>query len=254
MVSNGRPTVTLGGHYLWTDVFRFPGWRIQENPVSKRCRLLDDWERCHRVGSETDCLEHFNRLRGTAGWTVPEKPAVVLLHGICRDRLSMTWMARRLQSVGYQTYCLGYASTRAPIEDHAVALHRVVSRLENATRIHFVVHSMGGLVVRRYLQDHQDPRLGRLVMLGTPNLGAEKADRLHQWRLFQGLFGAAGRQLCTPAVDGGISAKLPNRAMMETGVVAGARGDGNGWSTMIPGDDDGTVTVASTRLPGSADF
>ncbi|MGL4464640.1 MAG: hypothetical protein ACRC1K_21010, partial [Planctomycetia bacterium] len=46
----------------------------------------------------------------------------------------------------------------------------------------------------------------------------------------------------------------PNRAMMETGVVAGARGDGNGWSTMIPGDDDGTVTVASTRLPGSADF
>ncbi|MGH7201938.1 MAG: esterase/lipase family protein, partial [Planctomycetaceae bacterium] len=124
------------------------------------------------------------------------------------------------------------------------------------TKIHFVVHSMGGLVVRSYLAKHaaggpDDPRFGRMVMMGVPNLGAHLADRLQQNWAYKAVFGPAGRQLVSG--EEGVIAELPTPEF-EFGILAGARGTNQGFNLLIPGDDDGTVGVASTRLPGAADF
>jgi pimeloyl-ACP methyl ester carboxylesterase len=108
---------------------------------------------------------------------------------------------------------------------------------------------MGGLVVRAYLAEHADERIRRMVMIATPNRGAELADLLKRNLVYRGLFGPAGRQLSTE----GLIPTLPTPDF-EFAVIAGARGTPTGWNRLIPGDDDGTVTVESTRLAGAADF
>jgi triacylglycerol lipase len=127
----------------------------------------------------------------------------------------------------------------------------VIESLDGIDEINFVTHSMGGLVVRAYSMDFDDPRIKRFVMLGTPNQGAELADITHQYWLLRTAAGPGARQLGTRA--DGLIPKLPV-PKWEFAVIAGSRGTADGWNPLIPGDDDGTVTVESTKLPGAADF
>ena len=90
-----------------------------------------------------------------------------------------------------------------------------------------------------------------MVMLGTPNQGAELADITQQYWILRTAGGPGARQLGTR--PDGLIPKLPP-PKCEFAVIAGSRGTPAGWNPLIPGDDDGTVTVESTRLPGAADF
>ena len=110
---------------------------------------------------------------------------------------------------------------------------------------------MGGLVVRSMLKKDPDPRIKRMVMMGVPNKGAELADMLKKNPLFKAIYGPAGQQLVTD--NQGLIRDLPT-PKFEFGVIAGGRGNEKGFNPIIPGDDDGTVAVTSTRLPGAADF
>ena len=139
-----------------------------------------------------------------------------------------------------------YPSTRVPLEQSAEYLHSVMESLTDVSKISFVVHSMGGLIVRRYLKQHRDTRLHRMVMMGTPNNGAELADMLKGNFLFRTLYGPAGQELVTDS--GGAIKSLPTPDF-EFGIVAGGKGDASGYNRLLPGDNDGTVTVASA--PGS---
>ena len=120
-------------------------------------------------------------------------------------------------------------------------------RLQSATRVHFVTHSLGGILVRSYFAEQADPRLGRVVMLGPPNQGSEVVDRLGSWWLFGRLNGPAGRQLGTGPDS------VPNSlgpVGFELGVIAGNRSINWVNSLMIPGANDGKVSVARTRVDG----
>jgi hypothetical protein len=101
------------------------------------------------------------------------------------------------------------------------------------------------------LQDLPDSRCHRLIMMGTPNHGAELAGMLKKFFLFRAIWGPAGQELA--GGTGSALASLPTPAF-PFGVIAGGRGDDEGYNQLLPGDDDGTVTVASTRLQGAADF
>ncbi len=101
------------------------------------------------------------------------------------------------------------------------------------------------------MHEKPDPRIKRMVMLGVPNQGAGIADKVQNWPLFKMLYGPAGQQLVTES-DGLISS-LPTPDF-EFGVLAGGRGAARGYNPLLPGDNDSTVTVASTRLTGARDF
>jgi pimeloyl-ACP methyl ester carboxylesterase len=130
--------------------------------------------------------------------------------------------------------------------------------LKEAEEIHFVGHSLGNLVIRRYLTDRdkarpeaRGPQLGRIVMLAPPNQGAQIAEQLHDNKLFQLIFGVSGNQLS------GQWGKVEQRLAIPTcpfGIIAGGRGDEGVNNPMLSGDDDFIVTVEETRLAGAADF
>lgn len=180
-----------------------------------------------------------------------EKVALVL-HGLIRSRFSMNGIVRHLASEGYTAYTVGYPSTRLSIEDHAVFLHKIIDGQKQATEIHLIGHSMGGLVIRTTLAQFPDPRVRRVVMMGTPNLGAQRADTFSRVWLFPVILGPAGMQLVTS--KGGIIHSLPPIAPVEVGIIAGGTGGKRGIDPFFGEDNDGIVSVASTRLPGARDF
>ncbi len=184
----------------------------------------------------------------------PLKPeCVILLHGAGRTPRSMNRLARALAKSGFQIHNLGYPSRRASLEELAVLISKQIDRirLDPNRGVHFVTHSLGGIVLRCYLKDQLLPNLGRVVMLAPPNRGAELADRFAGFRLYHRILGPVSAQIGT-APESQPNALGP--VDYEVGVIAGNRSLNPLFSTLIPGPDDGRIGVESTKLDGMKDF
>ncbi len=242
---------TQGGRQFWGDVHHFHGWRIQQNVFSKNYRLIDPDDLCHTLGSLDECHARLNRVSAEKKLPPMKGPAVILIHGLLQSSKCMVKFGASIEQAGYAAVEFDYPSTQVSIPEAARYLNQLIQSLDGIDEINFVTHSMGGLVVRAYTMEYDDPRIKRLVMLGTPNQGAELADLTQQNWIIRTAAGPGARQLGTRT--DGLIPKLPI-PKFEFAVIAGSRGTPAGWNPLIPGDDDGTVTVASTKLPGAADF
>jgi pimeloyl-ACP methyl ester carboxylesterase len=183
----------------------------------------------------------------------PHGECVVLLHGMGRTSLNMGALEEDLEQAGYLVVNDSIPSRRRPIEKLAPLVGGFVAqcRARGATRIHFVTHSLGGIVVRYWLRDHADPDVGRMVMLGPPNRGSEVTDKYRDAWWYRISTGPAGQQIGT-GLD-----SVPNQlgpAPVETAVIAGTRASNPAFDALFGGPNDGKVSVARTRIPGLADF
>jgi pimeloyl-ACP methyl ester carboxylesterase len=163
-------------------------------------------------------------------------------------------MQTALEKSGFATLNLAYASRRQPLEALAEAIHPSITRFAEQIDgpIHFVGHSMGGLLTRVYLAGHRPSRLGRVVMLGTPNQGSELADVLHRFMLYRSYFGPAGQQLTTKR-EQVRNAPLPP-VDYPVGIIAGNRSFYPIASTFVlPRPNDGRVSVENTKIEGMTD-
>ena len=176
---------------------------------------------------------------------------VILLHGLGRTAASMLVPELALRKAGYDTVALSYPAQSAGIDALAAdAVERSLARCNSENPVHFVTHSMGGIILRSYLQDGEISGLGRVVMLAPPNHGSELVDRLDTLEAFEWLNGPAGPQMSTDP-DSYVNQLEPVEA--EIGIVAGNQSYNPISSDMLPGEDDGTVSVASTRLVEMSD-
>jgi pimeloyl-ACP methyl ester carboxylesterase len=179
---------------------------------------------------------------------------VILVHGIGRTKASMRKVEKFLQRRGYRVLNFDYPSTKHSIFDLTTKYLKpfVQASCPDSDRsIHFVTHSMGGLLVRAYLHEHQLNQLGRVVMLAPPNQGSEITDWLKKHPVYQWILGPAGQQLGTD--EAGLPAQL-GPVNFELGVIAGDRSVNLLNSLRLPGADDGKVTVERAKVPGMTDF
>ncbi len=252
-------TPTGGGKQFWTDRLVHHQWRIQQNVYTGHYRLLDDSNIRQAWGTYEGCRQAFERFRVECDLPPVRGKVVVTIHGLGRTRQSMVGMGEYLTKEGGYTWLnFSYASTRDSIDAHGKALLQVLHALDEADEVHFVAHSLGNLVIRRYMHERslaipevRVPRLGRFVMLAPPNQGAELAVRMRDNKLFQLIFGTSGRQL---AVQWGEVEQRLAIPPCPFGILAGGQRKAGVNNPLVSGENDLVVTVAETRLAGATDF
>ena len=176
---------------------------------------------------------------------------VVLLHGLGRNNTAMWKLASRLEEDGFDVHRIGYSSFKeSPGEMIASVTMQINECCADETRaVHFVGHSLGGLLIRAYLQSYRPPVLGNTVLIGTPNSGTEIADHFEGHALVEYLLPAATQLGTSPE-------SLPNRLPepdYPVGIIAGVV-DSELGEHFFPGPNDGMVPVESTQLDSMTDF
>jgi len=251
---------TLGGNQFWGDELFFHRWRVQRNALTGHCRLLDAGDVRHASGSFEECRSALERIKQERGLPPMQGRAVIVLHGLGACHAIMSGLCKRLEKDGeFQTFNVNYPSTLGSIHDHAQSLAGIIEHLDGIEEISFVAHSLGNVVVRHYLADQTDeargkrpdPRIRRMVMIGPPNHGSELATSLGDGKLARTVLGKPVEQLGPHWVWEERDLAIPQ---FEFGIIAGGRGNGGGFNPWLSGDDDGVLTVTSTRLAGAADF
>jgi len=183
-----------------------------------------------------------------------KKECVILLHGMGRTSFSMNKIDKFLSGKGYQTVNFGYPSTRESIKNIAEKyIPRAIDRCKDLhpEKIHFVTHSLGGIVVRQYLQNNSLPLGSRIVMISPPNKGSELADYMKDFWLYKLMNGPAGQELGTGPNS------TPNTLQpvnAEIGVITGNKSFNPLFSQLIPGPDDSKVSVERAKLKEMQDF
>ncbi|KFA98483.1 Alpha/beta hydrolase family protein [Vibrio mediterranei] len=189
---------------------------------------------------------------------------VVVVHGLARSAWSMQNMSKGIAKQGYQVCVVDYPTLRQPIENTLAESAKELSRcidefnhsknlVTNQSKIHFVGHSLGGLVIRSYLAQHPDfvdsSEMGKVVFVGTPNHGSDVADFFSDtWML--SLVGGTAESLTTSPNSFPNSLPTPN---YDFGVIAGTQSYPV-FSGMFSKSNDGLVSVESTKLDGMRDF
>lgn len=180
----------------------------------------------------------------------------ILLHGMARTHNSMNALQKALARAGYHTFSIDYPSTAKPIATLAaeyIPPARYLAEQQQCKTLHFVTHSLGGIVVRTYLKTHPLDNLGHVVMLSPPNQGSAVAREFKDDWYFQWLNGPAGQELAagpasTPAQLGMVSYSV--------GIITGnSQAFFDGWLVpLFDEPNDGKVSISEARLEGMSDF
>ncbi len=183
-----------------------------------------------------------------------KQSAVILLHGIGRSSKLMRKLEHTLAADGYQILNLDYPSRKHTLEDLSKWIYEKIKPYCDTDRpIHFVGHSMGGIIVRMIIRDHRPKNLGRVVMMGTPNHGSIVADFMQRFKFYAKWFGPAGTQIGTN--PNGVHHDLPP-ADYECAIIAGDRSldPWFSWFLYCGEPNDGKVSVKNTKLDGMSGF
>jgi pimeloyl-ACP methyl ester carboxylesterase len=260
LFSSGMPT--LGNAFVWSDELWFHDWRIAKHAVIGHYRLLDPSNRRHAFGSFETCQTKLDEIKKLQQFPPIPKHIVIVMHGLGAPPQYMEGLVSYLREHGnLAAINIGYPSTMEDVDSYAASLDNVIRNLEGVEQISFVAHSMGNIVIRRYLFNLQrlQPEMRppvmfkRMVMISPPNHGAELADRFADNRLVGMVAGKPLEQLAPsrgwPELEKGLV--TPS---FEFGIIVGGRGDGEGYFDGIPGDDDGLLSIETSKLAGASDF
>jgi len=175
--------------------------------------------------------------------------AVILLHGLWRSMWAMEPMAKHLHQQGYHTINVPYPSFRKPMEELTKIVHQALTLHGGDRKVHFVTHSLGGVILRRLLSEVAPDQVGRVVLLAPPNQGSEIIDWLSHYPTMRFSLGPAGRQLGSEEID---APALPEE--IDSAVIMGTRSIVPFFRKLLDDDNDGIVSVERGRIDGMNEF
>lgn len=224
------------GTQLWADVRWRDGWRVQSHSQLPISRLLDPSGQVKRRGSLIACERALDRFRPVGKGS---EHLAVILHGLGRTRYSMRRIDRALADAGVATARLDYPSTRRTIQAHARTVATLLDHIPTPTKLSFVTHSLGGLIVRELLGNDAAwrPSLHRILMLAPPNQGAALATSLDSV-VMRTVLGPSFTQIVE-----GVATTLPVPDA-PISIFAGRVGNTDG---------DGIIEIEETKLEGMAE-
>jgi pimeloyl-ACP methyl ester carboxylesterase len=196
------------------------------------------------LSPDTSLAGEPEKAKGTVA--TPERDGVVLVHGLWMAGWVMSPLGRRLRHCGFDPYLFSYPSMRSTLSQNASLLSRFAASIA-APRIHFLGHSLGGLLILQMLEEYPEARTGRVILAGSPYNGSLAAKRISGARLGKRVLGRSMWQW--------MEQKLPDPdAAYEIGIIAGQRSLGGGrLISRLPKPNDGVVTVEETHVPNIAD-
>ncbi|MDG1707741.1 MAG: hypothetical protein P8H03_03220 [Emcibacteraceae bacterium] len=238
----------LGGRYVWTDVALQGDYHIQRHVKNGTYRLLDGNRKRLLNGTREQCQTKLDQIAPT----FKHDHLVLLIHGLGRHAGIMDKPKQALRKAGYCAHSLNYATLFEGVDVHATRFTELLENLKGIKRVSFVTHSLGGLVAREILSRNvvwNGITAERLVMMGTPNQGAEIAEFLNRMKTFKFITGQSGQDVRPTQM----LTTLPEPTI-PTLIIAGGTGKNTGFNPLLKGDNDGIVTVAETRLKTPHEF
>lgn len=197
-----------------------------------------------------DSYVDISRLQGEH----QHKQHVILLHGMYRSNVAMRPVETYLNSLGYTTTNISYPSTTYNIEtlvENYLAPQIEQFKDQKDITIHFATHSMGGILVRYYLQHNEVSNIGNVVMIAPPNKGTPLAELFADTDWIKSNSGPAKAQLASTEDSWVNQLAAPT---FDVGVIAGNKNNNVITAMLLPGKDDGVVSVESTKLETMKDF
>jgi pimeloyl-ACP methyl ester carboxylesterase len=260
LFSGGVPT--LGDGFVWSDELWYHDWVIEKHAVIGHYRLVDPKGRRHAFGSYDTCLAKLNEIKKETPFPPLPKHVVIVMHGLGAPPKFMEGMVDYFRETGnLAAINIGYPSTMEDIDAYAASLDSVIRNLEGVESVSFVAHSMGNIVIRRYLANLErltpemrpPVKYNRMVMISPPNHGAELADQFADNKLAEMAAGKPLEQLAPSRGWPELEKQLvtPN---FEFGIIVGGKGDDEGYLDSIPGDDDMLLSIATSKLAGATDY
>jgi pimeloyl-ACP methyl ester carboxylesterase len=196
------------------------------------------------LSPDTSLAGEPEKAKGTVA--TPERDGVVLVHGLWMAGWVMSPLGRRLRHCGFDPYLFSYPSMRSTLSQNASLLSRFAASIASP-RIHFLGHSLGGLLILQMLEEYPEARTGRVILAGSPYNGSLAAQKISATAL--------GRRFLGPSMLQWMEQKLPGAGTAcQLGIIAGQRSLGGGrLISRLPKPNDGVVTVEETRVPDIAD-
>ena len=171
------------------------------------------------------------------------RASVMLVHGLWMGSWAMQGLRLQLARRGYTARAFDYRSLTQGLDEHARLL---AARIAESGTTHLVGHSLGGLVILRYLRSFGEQRIGRVVLLGTPVRACMAGMRMENMAAAERLLGAS-REIWRSLPD-------DHHPRCELGVIAGSRPWGLGSLLLrLPGTNDGVVRLDETEVRGMRD-
>ncbi len=178
---------------------------------------------------------------------------VILLHGLGRTHYAMFSIEQALKRQHYTVINQTYPSTKQSIDTLANQfIQPMVNQCltQNPKHILFVTHSLGGIILEKYLERHNRPEFSHIVMLSPPHHGSPLADYLQHTWIYKIVTGPAGQELTTQYAYN----EKPLPANIRIGVIAGTLNFIPFSNYFFHGENDGKVSVSSAHSDNISDF